>query len=164
MTGHGRVRNGLMWHQAGLLFVSACHGFSTKKNWTKNICLLASCPAEVPFICGFMQISLLSSTASSSLLIRLSTSRSYVAYENMFTLQLSLSGIDGLQLCFASHEVLNQFFGILEKFTLAVPSLSAFNICLWYLSLIFYLHLVFVFSVVCAGGCASIILLKDKHS
>lgn len=52
------------------------------------------CPAELPFICRFMQISLLSSAASSSLLIRLPTSHSHGAYDNLFTLQLSLSEVE----------------------------------------------------------------------
>lgn len=124
-----------------------------QKSQTKNICLLASCPAELPFICGFMQITLRSSAASSSLLIRLPTNRSCLAYENLFTLQLSLPGIDELQLCFASHDVLNQFLASWRNSPLQFPV---------------YLHLIFDFSIclfcgTCAGSDAVIILLKDKH-
>lgn len=57
---------------------------------------------------------------------------------------------------------------LLAIFTLTVLSLSPFNICLWYLPLvfvlIFYIHLVFVFSAACAGVGAVIILLKHKNT
>lgn len=58
--GHGGVRNGCVGHQACLLFVSACHGFSTKKKSNPKHLLVGFTFTELPFICGFMEISSLS--------------------------------------------------------------------------------------------------------
>lgn len=73
LIGHGRVRNGCVGHHAYLLFVSACHGFSTKKIKCKTFAGWVHIH-RVAFH-WFMQIS------SPSLLIRLATSCTHVTSE-----------------------------------------------------------------------------------